>query len=66
VTLRETGGKPPCPRCGSDHSKVIDSGMGKTPAYARIRECLNQSCLHRWITLEQNFRSVRRKINSHI
>lgn len=50
------GGKPPCPKCQSDRSKVIDSGVEylEVPedAYPRQRQCL--ACAHRWFTFEQN------------
>lgn len=50
----ERGGKPPCPHCGSDLSKVIDSGMPSTDttSYQRRRQCLD--CHKRWTTYELN------------
>lgn len=50
------GGKPPCPKCGHDESRVIDSGPDYVEVpedvYARQRRC--KLCDHRWFTYEQN------------
>lgn len=50
---RDTSGKPPCPTCGYDHSKVTESGRTSTRegAYERRRVCLN--CGTRWFTAEE-------------
>lgn len=48
--------KPPCPRCNSDQSKVIDSDVPYVIAppgiFTRQRECLNEACRHRFYTYE--------------
>jgi transcriptional regulator NrdR family protein len=51
---RRKHGRPPCPHCSSDWSKVIDSGLNTGPveSFARLRQCLE--CDHRWKTLEIN------------
>jgi hypothetical protein len=53
----DRGGKPPCPDCGSDDSRVIDSGMPtmQPDVYLRRRACVG--CGHRWTTYEHNSRA---------
>lgn len=55
--MKERGGKPPCPRCHSDRSRVIDSDVEYVTApddvYLRQRACL--ACGRRWITAEQYY-----------
>lgn len=50
--------KPPCPKCGSDDSNVVDSDVENLPVppgtFSRQRECKGAGCKHRWYTLEQN------------
>jgi len=50
----ERSGKPPCPRCGSDASKVIDTGMPTSNALEYRRRRLCERCDYRWTTLEIN------------
>jgi transcriptional regulator NrdR family protein len=50
--------KPPCPKCGDENSKVIDSDVYnlRVPpgTFSRRRECGVPTCRHKWYTLEQN------------
>ena len=58
--MKERGGKPPCPRCHSDRSKVIDSDLEYVAAlddvYLRKREC--KACGRRWVTAEHYYETT--------
>lgn len=53
--------KPPCPKCGSEDSAVIDCDCEGIPpeylvppdSFTRRRRC---PCGHRWYTVEQNLK----------
>lgn len=54
---RDAGGKPPCPKCGSDKSTIPNCGkelFRHVPqgTYPRQRRC--RSCRFLWMTMEQN------------
>lgn len=59
---KDRSGKPPCPRCQSDQSDIVDSDSSTQGipdgAYARRRKCAH--CGHRWTTVEINLSFVGR------
>lgn len=56
---RDSTGKPPCPKCANDTSRVINCGILRVPqpeghpdSFPRQRKC--KSCGYVWVTFEQN------------